>query len=231
MSKPQKKSGSKQKTIQKTPKDPIEAVQASRRPKETDIKLLINHLGKTDSEFTNAVQEARAQFKICEEVETQFNVAFNDAKKFHKAALEARTEVADKLRQVIPKLTQALGDNISRNKVIFTVANLLRFSKTKDQEDENSKMGKSSVTGILKIYEEKNGPIVAGKPMSEPALGEGDSEKGLYEIMIKSTDVLDKIFDEYEDSKRDNSFYYLKIGINSNYNVKEIAVIRKGVND
>lgn len=203
--------------------DPIKnaIVKADNEIGAKDMKQFVIQLDKQDPKFHSDVQTLAEVYNHDWIQEQKLNGMIDNAKKFNEEEVRAaRSEVADKLRPVVEKIVNILGENVSKHKLLFAIIYLLRYTG-----DGGGIYTIRNTNAILKIYEEKFGLPFKTIEKIDKKVKEHDDVKTTYSLKIDNVELMDNVFNAYARSKEAGTFKHLLLEIDNSYNLLEMTIV------
>jgi hypothetical protein len=220
-----KSKGSKQKTEQIT--DPIEI--AKQKPdskfRSGDAVAFLQTIIKQDSGFATAVREAKASYKECYDTETKYMVSMSDAKQLQEKVKHSRSQVAESLRPIIPKILSYLGDKATFGKVSMNVTVILR-AKAADSKEDSGAPQVNNIKPILQNYEEKYGAIIEKEDQPDSPAHERTTTQ-YNDVLLTDIDAITTMIADCQAALENDNLYGIKWEIDNHWSLQGVKTILK----
>jgi hypothetical protein len=203
--------------------DPIKnaIVKADTEVKPADMKQFIQTLDSQDEKFHSDVQTLTEVYNHNWKQEQKLHGMIDGAKKFNEEEVRvSRSEVADKLRPVVEKIVNILGENVSKRKLIYSFAYLLSY-----KGEDGGLYTIHNVTAIMKIYETKFGLPFAQVDGEKKPKKEHDDSKTTYSLKVEDQKLMDDVFNAYQTARESGTFKHLLLEIDNHYNLIEMQIV------
>ena len=186
-----------------------------------DMKAFVMQLDKQDPKFHSDLTTLSETYNHNWKQEQKLHGMIENAKRFNEEEVRvARSEVADKLRPIIEKITSILGDNISKHKLLFAIIYMLRYTG-----EDGGAYTIHNANQIMKIYEEKYGVLFKRDEKKDKKVKEHDDTKTTYSLKVDNLELMDKVFNAFATAREAGTFKHLLLEIDNHYNLLEMTIV------